>query len=381
MNLSIVNPRFQDCIYAIPTASAVLEDMDLHFEYNENNYIQNDFDNIGSKSINPDIITYIPNNYYHQTHLLITNLDWVLTYGEKHDTPYSENDVYLLDGARESLIEHIKSGYSIVVMDFVSIKNGQVITVKSIKERLEKFLTIIDLPISIILSTHLPYVNKKRELKNGDFLSMFRQMVYLFSQNNTNYRVESVTCVYNPHFDEKIRIKIYDNNFLILKEEYGFTVYSSLSLTNKQELVRSFFESNEYRIGNKMRGLLQNNNSRIAVIIIGRPKVGKTKFVTTYLKDTGVIYFGLIDDCYRILNTIGRDNRSNILIDDSGNNNSNMRDTLIAYLSKKEYNIYVLHFTRLSSSYRENRYANASYYKQFKPIEANDSRFVYITVT
>ena len=110
-----INSRFNSCISKIKGGNTVLDELDIE------NIYRSDYE---FKKVN-SIYCHIP-DITPQSFLACFDIDWTLTYSQRHLFPKEKDDIFLLPGRKELLVELIKKGYTIVLFTNQSTKKGWV---------------------------------------------------------------------------------------------------------------------------------------------------------------------------------------------------------------------------------------------------------------
>lgn len=125
------------------------------------------------------VFYYEPTDYKKSESVAAFDLDWTLTYNEKHLYPKEVDDIYIFPNRKHVLEKHIEDGYNIVIFtnQFAKTKKEKHKKV----ERLTTFIEKLNLPICVYISTEKdnyrkPEISmwnlfkKDREIKNVVFI-------------------------------------------------------------------------------------------------------------------------------------------------------------------------------------------------------------------
>ena len=125
------------------------------------------------------VFYYEPTDYKKSEFIAAFDLDWTLTYNEKHLYPKEVDDIYIFQNRKHALEKLIEDGYNIVIFtnQFAKTKKEKQKKV----ERLTTFIEKLDLPLCVYISTEKdnyrkPEIGmwnlfkKDREIKNVIFV-------------------------------------------------------------------------------------------------------------------------------------------------------------------------------------------------------------------
>jgi len=97
------------------------------------------------------IFYYEPTEYVSSEFVFAFDLDWTLTYNEKHLFPKEASDIYIFPNRKQILEKIIKDGYSIVIFTNQYAKTNK--EKQNKVERLKTFIDKLNLPVSVFIST------------------------------------------------------------------------------------------------------------------------------------------------------------------------------------------------------------------------------------
>lgn len=135
-----INPAFMECISDIKNKNKdeILQSMKI--EYNKDYAF-----------LQKDSVFYFEPDCKKFTHVVAFDLDWTLSYNEKHLYPKEADDIQIFPNRREILENIIKLGYTIVIFTNQYAKSKKEKQIKV--ERVVTFLKKLNLPIFVYIST------------------------------------------------------------------------------------------------------------------------------------------------------------------------------------------------------------------------------------
>jgi len=119
------------------------------------------------------IFYYQPTEYVHSELICAFDLDWTLTYNEKHLYPKEEDDIYIFPNRKQILEKLIKDGYNIVIFTNQYAKTKKEKQKKV--ERLTTFIEKLNLPVCVYISTEKDNY-RKPEIGMWNFFKKDRQL-------------------------------------------------------------------------------------------------------------------------------------------------------------------------------------------------------------
>jgi bifunctional polynucleotide phosphatase/kinase len=125
------------------------------------------------------IFYYEPTEYVRSELVFGFDLDWTLTYNEKHLFPKEATDIYIFPNRKQILEKIIKDGYNIVIFtnQYAKTKKEK----QNKVERLKTFIDKLNLPVCVYISTEKDnyrkpeigmwnFFKKDRDIKNVIFV-------------------------------------------------------------------------------------------------------------------------------------------------------------------------------------------------------------------
>ncbi len=334
MEKYIFNDNLKICIKNIPNGVIVLEN--IRILYNNNiSFTKKD-----------SVFYHIP-EIKPFTNIASFDLDWTLSYNEKHLFPKNEDDIFIIPERREVLVKLIKRGYTLCIFT-----NQYAISVKEKEKkitRVSNFLKKIQLPIFTFISTEKDNYRKP----NIGMFNLFKHIVgdldLIFYSGDALGRPQDFSDS-DKVFSENIRAE------LITPEEL-FPI----------SRVPLFFPTNEL------------------VIFVGMPGSGKTEYYKKYLADHIHINQDTLKNKKNVFKMFYTTIKSGISIVIDGTNPS-QEDREVFYKSGLDHNykIKVLYFIKNGTGWnklRNNPVPNIIYHIYFKklvpPTTLNTSGEIY----
>ena len=322
MHKYIFNNKLKICIENIPNGFEILENIKIIFN------------NINISFVKKDSVFYYIPNIKTFKYIASFDLDWTLTYNEKHLFPKNEDDIFIIPERREVLVNLIKRGYTLCIFTnqyAVSVEEKQ----KKII-RVSTFLKKIQLPIFTFISTEKDNYRKP----NIDMFNLFKQLI-----GNVDLIFYSGDALGRPQdfsdsdrvFSENIRAE------LITPEELFPT-----------SPIPQFLPINEL------------------VIFIGMPGSGKTAYYNNYLTDHIHINQDTLGSKKKVLKmfyTMIKTGRSIVI--DGTNPSQEDREIFYKYAIDNNYKIKVLYFIKNGTGWNKLRpkpIPNITYHIFFKKL-------------
>ena len=115
------------------------------------------------------VFYYKPDDYIYSDLILALDLDWTLTYNEKHLYPKEVDDIFIFPNRKQVLEKFIEGGYNIVIFtnQFAKTKKEKQKKV----ERITTFIEKINLPVCVYISTEKDNYRKP----NIDMWNLFKK--------------------------------------------------------------------------------------------------------------------------------------------------------------------------------------------------------------
>lgn len=320
-----INSEFKTCIDKIPNGSKILDKLDILPICKK--YIEN----IEFKNINNSLFYYIPNIKL-QNYIAAFDMDWTLSYSEKHLYPKDPDDVKLLPNRQQKMIELFKLGYTIVIVTNQYAKSK---TEKQKKlDRVANLVKLIGIPCCIFIAT------EKDEYRKPDKMSWTILEKYIPNIKYAFYVGDAL--------GRKQDFSDSDKQFA---DSIGILIYAP----------EDFFSHD----------IPTFNPDKNMVIFVGMPGSGKTNYYNNVLKPLG--YFHVNQDQLKtrqkVLSTIKsliKEKKSMVI--DSTNPE---RQFLYDIAQENGYSISVVYFVRNGTGWnklRENKVPDIVYHVYFKKL-------------
>ncbi len=282
------------------------------------------------------VFYFIHPHFKHSAFIASFDLDWTLTYNEKHLFPKEEDDIYIFPNRKPILEKLIKDGYSIVIFtnQFAKSKKEKLKKV----ERISNFVQKLDLPISVYISTE-----------------------------KDNYRKPDIGMwnLFKKHNEIDIRKTIYIGDAIGRPQDFSdsdklFGEAINAEITSPED----FFGHANKHVFNKEKEL---------VVCVGMPGSGKSSYYKEHLKDHLHIEQDKIGTKVKVLKEIDKAllTGKSIYID-STNPSQEGRCEYYEKANKHGYNIKVLYFLVNGTGFnklRDKSVPDIVYHIYFKKLE------------
>ena len=281
------------------------------------------------------VFYYEPTDYINSESVVAFDLDWTLTYNEKHLYPKEVDDIYIFPNRKKVLENLIENGYSIVIFtnQFAKTKKEKQKKV----ERLITFIEKINLPICVYISTEKDNYRKP----NIGMWNLFKK----------NREIKYITFV---------------GDALGRPQDFSDSdkLFGEIINANKIKSPEDFF-------GNCVTPSFQNKKELI--VFVGMPGSGKSTYYDKNLKDHIHIEQDKIGSRKKLLKEL--DNYlltgKSIVIDST----NPIQENRLEYYEKAiqyKYNIKVLYFLINGTGFnklRESPVPDIVYHMYFKKLE------------
>ena len=295
----IVNPEFLKCIKNINNGLLALKNLNINYEQ------EIDFKKF-------DTVFYCEPNVKKFDYVAAFDLDWTLTYNEKHLFPKESDDIFILPERRILLEKAIKLGYTLVVFtnQYAKSKNEKQKKV----DRVANFVRKLKLPVYVYIAT------EKDEYRKPE-IGMWK----LFTKN-LNKSVKKVFFV----GDALGRPQDFSDSDRLFGEKLGINV----EIKSPEE----FFGSNK-------NISLPKNLKKELIIFVGMPGSGKSTYYKEHLSD----YIHIEQDKIGTKNKLFKEIIKSLqtgksIVIDSTNPSQENREEYYKEAIKYNYNIKVLYF-------------------------------------
>jgi bifunctional polynucleotide phosphatase/kinase len=289
----IANPKLIDCINNIENGSIILRDLQIIYdkpiEFKKNN----------------SVFYYEP-NIEKFDYIAAFDLDWTLSYNEKHLFPKEVDDIKIFPNRRKKLEDIIKLGYTIVIFTNQYAKSKAEKQKKV--DRVTTFIKELKLPIFVYISTEKDNYRKP----NTDMWNMFIK----------DKEIKNIIFV----GDALGRPQDFSDSDRIFAENINAKIYSP----------EDFFGISEVPAFNKKREL---------VVFVGMPGSGKSSYYKTYLQDHIHIEQDKLGNRSKVLKELNKAlETGNSIVIDSTNPSQENRYEYYDLALKYNYIIKVLYF-------------------------------------
>ena len=313
MDKYIFNDKLKTCLTKISNGlqelfhrqAVTLENMDIIF----NN------DNI-SFSKKDSVFYHVP-NIKPFSYIASFDLDWTLSYNERHLYPKNEDDIFIIPDRRNILVKLIKKGYTLCIFtNQYAVSNKE----KEKKvQRVSNFLKKIKLPIYTFIST-------EKDIYRKPNIGMFNLLLDIIHVDSIFYTGDALG---RPQ-DFSDSDSVFSKNIraeLIIPEEL-FPTSPPIQFFSKNELV----------------------------LFVGMPGSGKTDYYNNYLTDHIHINQDLLKTKKKVINTFLMSINSGISIVIDGTNPSQEdRELFYNYAIDNNYKIRVLYFIKNGTGWNKLR--------------------------
>jgi len=291
----ISNPVFMNCIKNIKYGYEILNTLEITYieeiEFKKN-----------------DSIFYYEPNVKKFDYIAAFDLDWTLTYNEKHLFPKEADDIKLFPNRRSILEDMIKHGYTLVIFtnQYAKSKNEKQ---KKI-DRITNFIKELKLPIYVYIAT------EKDNYRKPDI-----GMWNFFTRDINVKKVIFVGDALGRPQDFSDSDILFAKNFNIEADIYSPEEFF------KKSTVPKF------------------NAEKELVIFVGMPGSGKSTYYNKYLKDHTHIEQDKIGSRTKMLKELNKAFKTgNSIVIDSTNPKQEDREEYYIEANKHNYNIKVLYF-------------------------------------
>jgi bifunctional polynucleotide phosphatase/kinase len=296
-----INTYFKSCIENIPNYSQVIKNINITNYYT------------------PKIIfKQYGNIYYHtpnitpQKYVAIFDIDWTLTYSQKHLFPSEEDDIFLLPNREEKLEELFKLGYTIVLITNQTSKSPKTRDKKI--SRIRTLLLKLKIPCFAFIGTGNDVVKP-----NTNMWDLFKQIVpdvvSAFFVGDALGRPQDYSDS-DRVFSQNINVPFYSP-----QEFFKQTILSFPTTRTKPEMI----------------------------VFVGMPGSGKSKYFKDFLEPTGFVE--ICQDNFKTKNAFSKfllqsiKERKNVVINRT-NSKQTDREVFYELAEKNGYQISVIYFVR-----------------------------------
>ena len=315
----IPNPTFINCINNIKNGQIVLEKLNIIYDKP-----------ITLKKY--ESVFYYEPNIKKFDYIAAFDLDWTLTYNEKHLFPSDIDDIKIFPNRRKKLENILKLGYNIVIFTNQSGKSKDEIEKKV--ERVKTFIKELKLPIFVYISTKKDNYRKP----NIDMWNLFVK-------------------------DRIIKNIIFVGDALGRPQDFADSdkIFGQNIKANKIYSPEDFFGHAPIPLFKKYKEI---------VIFVGMPGSGKNTYYNKYLTDHIIIEQDILKTRPKVLKELDRSLQTgNSIVINSTNSLQKDRMEYYEKALKYNYNIKVLYFIINGAGFnklREKPVSTIVYHKYFK---------------
>jgi bifunctional polynucleotide phosphatase/kinase len=292
----IANPDFIKCINNIPYGHKILNNLEIIYE-----------NPIDFKNINNSVFYYEP-KVKKSNYIAAFDLDWTLTYNEKHLFPKEVDDIKIFPNRRKVLEDTIKLGYTIVIFtnQYAKSKNEK----KNKINRLLHFLRELKLPVFVYVAT------EKDSYRKPDI-----EMWKLFSK------------------DIDVKKLIFVGDALGRPQDFSDSDRLFAENIRKDTIIQS---PEEFFGTSPIPSFLPNKE---LIIFVGMPGSGKSTYYEKYLQDHVHIEQDKLGARPKVLKELIKTLKTGkSIVVDSTNPSLESREEYFREAEKYSYNIKVLYF-------------------------------------
>lgn len=302
----IPNPEIINCISSIENGTKILKDIEIIYQT----------DIVFQKK---DSCYFYEPNVRRSSYVAAFDLDWTLSYNEKHLFPKEIDDIQILPGRRDMLVNLIKNGYNLCIF------TNQYAKSKADKEkkylRVKHFLDEIKLPIFTYIATEKDLYRKP----DTEMWNLFKKDVHIekiifvgdalgrpqdFSDSDLNFA---------KNIDDSVQIYTPEEFF-------------------EPSIVPSFSPSKEL------------------VVFVGPPGSGKSTYYSKYLSDHVHIEQDKIGSRLKVLKELTKSLKTDVsIVIDSTNPSQENREEYYNLAEENGYSIKVLYFVRNGTGFNKLR--------------------------
>jgi bifunctional polynucleotide phosphatase/kinase len=280
------------------------------------------------------VFYYEPTDYKKSEFIAAFDLDWTLTYNEKHLYPKEVDDIYIFPNRKQSLEKLIEDGYNIVIFtnQFAKTKKEKQKKV----ERLTTFIEKLNLPVCVYIATEKDNY-RKPEIGMWNIFKKDREIKNVIFVGDALGR---------PHD--------FSDSDKIFGEEINAEIKSPEDFFGKSE-IPSF------------------KNEKELIIFVGMPGSGKSTFYHTNLKEHIHIEQDKIGTRPKLLKELDKSlTTGKSIVIDSTNPIQENRLEYYEKAKKHNYNIKVIYFLVNGTGFnklREKPVPDIVYHIYFKKLE------------
>lgn len=276
---------------------------------------------------------YEPEGVKKFDHVISFDLDWTLTYNEKHLFPSETDDIKIFPNRRKMLENMCKLGYTLAIFTNQSAKSKQ--TKQKKVDRIITFLKEIKLPIFVYISTEEDEYRKP----NIEMFNFFTQ------GKNIKENIFVGDALGRPQdFSDSDREFGKNINARVYSPEDFFGTAPIPSFRNKKDLI----------------------------IFVGMPGSGKSTYYTKYLSEYIHISQDNLGSRAKVMKELDKSLETNkTIVVDSTNPSQEDREEYYEKAQKHGYNIKVLYFLVNGTGFnklREKKVPNIVYHTYFKKL-------------
>jgi bifunctional polynucleotide phosphatase/kinase len=283
------------------------------------------------------VFYHLPSSEQKSSKIAGFDLDWTLTYNEKHLFAKEQDDIFIFPNRKDVLEKLIDEGYTIVIFtnQFAKSKKEKIKKV----ERITTFIEKLNLPIYIFISTEKDSYRKPCV----GMWTLFRSM-----------HKENITSVFYVG-DALGRPEDFSDSDKVFAENINAEIKSPEDFFGISEVPTSFQEQKEL------------------IVFVGMPGCGKSTYYSNYLKDHVHIEQDKIGSRPKLLKELDRFLlTSKSIVIDSTNPKQENRLEYYEKAQKYGYSIKVLYFLKNGTGFnklREKPVPDIVYHIYFKNLD------------